>query len=226
MSGAGPRRWGEERGSWGRCPPPPLCVPRGLLPRDARAEGAAPGPRSPEGCAGAAPLPPLPLPGGRPGWSPLLNAAKVLGSCGPAGSPLALPTRWAPAGASSRPGQRPLPRLPVHGRAPWEPLGPPGQRLQPGREPRPRPGCLDQPPQHLPREGASFLPFTFRRYLEGIYRCREQPPPSWLPQGPRFWTRSPINPCCLQTREILAGWDGGTQIGVCMRGNVGGKQKG
>lgn len=94
--------------------PAPRCTGGGricwtLAPRRVRWRGAATTPATP---------------GGRPGGSPAPHAAKVLRSCGPARSWRAVPTGWAPAGASSGPGQGPLPRLPVRGRAPWEPPGP------------------------------------------------------------------------------------------------------
>lgn len=219
-AGAGPRRWGEERGSGGRCPPTsarpagsptPRCTGGGRsswtsVPRGVRWRGATPSLATPGGASRLEPP------------SPRCQSARKLRSCGfpagithPVGTCRCFRQAWAETPATTA-------------SPPTGPLGaprPPGQRLQPGRESRPRPGGLGRPPQHLPREGASFLPFTFRRYLEGIYRCREQPPPAWLPQGPHFWTRSPIHPCCLQTREILGGWEGGTQVGVCMRGDVG-----
>lgn len=213
-SGAGPGR-GRGRAGGGRSgglgagvPPPPLRVPRGLLPRDARAEGAAPGPRSPEGCAGAAPLPPLPLPGGRPDWSPLLNAAKVLGSCGSAGSPLALPTRWAPAGASSRPGQRPPPRLPVHGRAPWEPLGPPGSACSQAGSPGPAPVASTGLPNISPGRAPHSCPSLSDVTLKVFIGVENSPHPHGFP---RVLISGPGAPSIPVACKLERSWEGGME---------------
>lgn len=212
-SGAGPcrgrgRAGGGRSGGLGAGVPPRLRVPRGLLPRDARAEGAAPGPRSPEGCAGAAPLPPLPLPRGATRLEPpsqRCQSARKLRSCRfpagithPVGTCRCFLQAWAetPATtASPRTGPLGAPR-------------PPGQRLQPGREPRPRPGCLDWPPQHLPREGASFLPFTFRRYLEGIYSVENSPHPHGFP---RVLISGPGAPSIPVACKLERSWEGGME---------------
>lgn len=193
--------------------PLPRRVPRGLPPRDARAEGASPRPWPPEGCAGASPLPPLRPPGGVQAGASLPTLPKCSevavppvprGQCPPGGHLQVLP-----------PG---LGRDPRHDCQSTDgslgsPQAPEGSACSQAWSPGPAPVAWARPPHHLPGEGASFLSFTFRRYLEGIYRWRRQPPPPRPPQGPHFWTKSPMHPFCLQTIEILGGWDGGTQAG-------------
>lgn len=87
-------------------------------------------------CATSTPV----TPGGSPGRNPPSPRCQSAPKLRSRPFPRAVPTRWAPSGANSGPGQGPLPRLPGPGLAPWEPPGPRGQRAQPGLEPGPRPG--------------------------------------------------------------------------------------
>lgn len=208
LGGGGAAQVGGGAGVWGQVSPPPLRVPRGLLPRDARAEGAAPGPRSPEGCAGAAPLPAWPLPGGRPGGSPRLHAAKVLGSCGPAGSPLALPTRWAPAGASARPGQRPPPRLPVHRPAPWEPLGPPGSACSQAGSLGPAPVASAGLPNISPGRAPHSCPSLSDVTLKVFIGVENSPHPRGFP---RVLISGPGAPSIPVACKLERSWEGGRE---------------
>lgn len=145
------RTGGGRSGGLGAGVPPYLGTSRGVSRPEMHGRGRISRTLAPRGVRWRSATPTPTTPRRRPGRSPPPHAAKVLRSCDPAGSPQAVPTRWAPAGAFSGPGKGPPPRLPVHRRAPWEPLGPRGQRLQPGLESRPRPGCLGRasPPSPL-----------------------------------------------------------------------------
>lgn len=170
LVGGGAAQVGGGVGVLGQVSPPHLCASRGVSYPEMhgrRAQLLDLGP--PRGALARRHSHPCHSRGGRPDWSPLLNAAKVLGSCGPAGSPLALPTRWAPAGASSRPGQRPPPRLPVHGRAPWEPLGPPGSACSQAGSPGPAPvastGLPNISPGRAPHSCPSLSDVTLKVFI-------------------------------------------------------------
>lgn len=74
-------------------------------------------------------------------------------------------------------------------RPPREHPGPRGQRLLPGLETRPRPGCLGPASPPSP-SGERLIPaLHFLLYLEGIYRWRGQPAP--LPPGSLFLKQEP-----------------------------------
>lgn len=174
----------------------PRRVPRGLPPRGARAGGrifrtlaprgvrwrgtattsATPG----GGVQKGAPLPTLPK------CSEVAVPPVPRGQCPPGGNPQVPP--WGRGRDPHHNGQS-------TDRPPGSPQVPEGSACCQAWSPGPAPVAWDRPPHRLPGEGASFLPFTFcRRYLEGIYRWRRKPPPPQPPQGPHFWTRSPILP--------------------------------
>ena len=151
---------------------------------------------------------------------------------GPLGTPLGLEQRKrAPPGGHPQVVPRGLGRDPHHNgqstdRPPGSPQALEGSACSQAWSPGPAPVAWDRPPYHLPGEGASFLPFTFRRYLEGIYRWRRQPPPTMASPGSSFLDQE-LHPSLLPADWRDLGRVGWRNPGwVCMRGNVGVKQEG
>lgn len=153
--------------------PTPKCTGGGrvsqtLAPQGVRWRGATPTPATPRGSPGRTPPP---------------HAAKVLRSCGPARSRGQCPPGGHPQVLT--PG---LDKDPHHScqALDWPPgslQAPEGSSRSQAWSPGPAPVAWARPPHHLPGEGASLLPFTFRCYLEGIYRCRGRAPtPYGLPR--------------------------------------------
>lgn len=186
--------------------PLPRRVPRGLPPRDARAEGASPRPWPPEGCAGASPLPPLRPPGGVQAGAPsprCQSAPKLRSRRFPAGSAHRVDTRrcflraWAGTPATTA-----SPRTGPLG-APRPPRAAPAARPGAPAPPRlPGPGLPTISLGRAPHSCPSLSAVTLKVFIGG----EDSPHPHGLPKvlisGPRAL-------CIPFACRLLRSWGGG-----------------